>query len=92
MNTMSDNSKQQGLGSKIADIVTSVLTADNVKTYLLGTKKNGKPRAIYDIVKSQTSKKKKKKKKQDDTYSLYLGVKKKKKKKDKNKGKYWKFD
>ena len=91
---MSDTSKQ-GVVSKIAEIVTTVLTAENVRTYVLGTKKNGKPRAIYDIIKTETDKKKKKKKKkkQDSTYSLFLSSKKKKKKKNKkNKDKYWKFD
>jgi hypothetical protein len=84
------NSKQS-IGYKIADIITSVLTTQNIQTYILGTKKSGKPRAIYDIVREETSNKKKKKKKIDDVYSLYHGVKKKKKKKNK-KSKYWKFD
>lgn len=89
---MSDNSKQSGIGSKIADIISAVFTAENVQTYVLGTKKSGKPRAIYDIVKAETSKKKKKKKKIDDAYSLYRSTKKKKKKNKKNKSKHWRFD
>lgn len=64
------------------------ITPDNIQKYLLGTKKNGTPRAVYDIVKDYTKPKKKKKKSKKstkiDNYKLYLtkSPKKKKKKKD----------
>ncbi len=66
---------------------------DNIQKYIFGTKKDGYPRAVYDIVKDYTKPKKKKKKKDkygDSTYSLYLMAKGKKgKKKKKKKNKYW---
>ena len=68
---------------------------------LLGTKKNGKPRAVYDVakdvVKATTNppakKKKKKKKHKDDVYSFLFDIKgkKKKKKKKHKKNKYSKI-
>lgn len=65
---------------------------DNFQKYILGTKGNGQPRAVYDIIKDYTQPKKKKKKKkkhnkaeQPNSYALYLTAKKKKKKKKKNK-------
>ena len=74
----------------------AVITApENIQKYILGTKKNGCPRAVYDIVKDYTKPKKHKKKKKkhhDDndltSYSLYVTTKKKGKKK-KKKNKHW---
>lgn len=73
--------------------LTVVLSPENFQKYVLGTKKNGNPRAIYDIVKDYTvpkkkGKKKKKKNKNNTiggTYSFYLDTKKKKGKKKKKK-------
>lgn len=69
---------------------------DNFQRYVLGTKSNGQPRALYDVVKDYTKPKKKKKKAapQPSAYQLFLtSSKKKKKKKKKKKGKkrydYW---
>lgn len=75
---------------KIVDNLSDVITPTNVRLYLLGTKKSGQPRALYDIykdIKFNKKKKKKKKKNNDDnnSFALYLKTKKKKKKKDK----YW---
>ena len=65
---------------------------DNFQKYFLGTKKNGAPRALYDIVKDYTKpgkgsgkggKKKHKNKGKDTTYAFYLNLKKHKKKKKK---------
>ena len=75
-------------------------TPEGFQKYLLGTKKNGQPRAIYDVVKDYTkpkkSKKKKKKSKDNDydkmtSYDIYMkaGKSKKKKKKKKSKKNYW---
>lgn len=71
---------------------------DNFQKYILGTKKNGSPRAVYDVVKDYTKPKKDKKKKHkknkkhnDSTYSFYLNTKSKKHKKKKNK-KHWSLD
>lgn len=66
-------------------------TPEGFQKYMLGTKKNGTPRAVYDVVKDYTKPKKSKKKKKDkkkgsssSTYAFYLGNKKGKKKKKKN--------
>lgn len=75
-----------------------MLSPEGIQKYFLGNKKNGEPRAVYDIVKDYTKPKKKKKKHKnknkkhsDNTsFSLYLTNKKGKKKKKKNKNKkYW---
>ena len=66
------------------------ITPNNIQKYLLGTKKNGQPRAVYDIVKDAMGfkkKHKKGKKKKPSNYDLYLGLKKKHKKNKKKK--YW---
>ena len=84
-----------------ASNMSVLATPEGIQKYILGTKKNGQPRAVYDIVKDcqkmeKKSKKKGKKKKNisDNSYSFYLnmkdGKKSKKKKKKKNKSdKYW---
>lgn len=76
--------------------ITSFITPDNIKTYVLGTKKNGEPRALYDIVKDVIKGRngKKKKKKYNDDFSILIkkNGKKKKKKKKKGKKKGWKFN
>ncbi len=71
---------------------------DTTQKYILGTKKSGRPRAVYDVLrdyvppKSKSKKKKNKKKDDHDGILLYLnsrtncGGKSKKKKK---KNKYW---
>ena len=70
-----------------ADIIGSVATPENIQKYVLGVKKSGAPRAIYDVIKDYTKPKKKKgKKNRKNAYSLYLKTKKGKKKK-----KHWKF-
>ena len=43
-------------------------TPEGFQKYLLGTKKNGQPRAVYDVVKDYTKPKKKKKKKKSKDY------------------------
>lgn len=72
---------------------------DNFQKYILGTKGNGQPRAVYDVVKDYTVTGKVKKKKNKSAnvptnkISFYTSVKsgKKKKKKKKNK-KHWHID
>lgn len=82
----------------LVDNLAVITKPENIQKYILGTKKNGQPRAVYDIIKDYTDpkhKKKKKKKKHDDkptAYSLYLETKsgkKKKKKHRKKRNKYW---
>lgn len=72
--------------------IANAITPNNIQKYVLGTKKNGQPRAIYDIVKDVTHLKKKVKhkkgKKGNSSYELYLGLGNTKKKK-KKKNKYW---
>lgn len=70
---------------------------DNFQKYILGYRKNGYPRAVYDVVRECTGikKKKKKKHKKDKKSSInginfYTNVKKDKKKKKKKKyKKHW---
>lgn len=78
--------------STLMNNLASISKPENIQKYILGTKKNGCPRALYDIVKDYTRPKKKKKKGTDgNTYSLYLQTKhgKKHNKKKKKKNKYW---
>jgi hypothetical protein len=90
----------------LAEAMASLVTGENLQRYILGTKKNGTPRAIYDIVKDNKDEKKKKKKKKKNKkkkkhmediaslrYDLYVKSKKKKKKdkKKKKKDKVWHF-
>lgn len=90
---MSKERKKNELVSKLSDVFISALTSENIQVYLLGTKKSGKPRSVYDIVKENTRKKKKKNKNSDSVYSIYRDTKKGKKKKGKRKKtKHWKFD
>lgn len=79
--------------SIIAENLAVLATPEGMQKYLFGMKKNGQPRAVYDIVKDFTkgdSKKKKKKNKKEakGSYSFYIDTKPKKKKK-KNKNKHW---
>ena len=90
-----------GKGSNVLlENLSVLMTPDGVQKYILGTKKNGSPRAVYDVVKDYTEPKKKKKGKKKGkkknkvnvptSYSFYLSTKSsKKKKKDKKKNKYW---
>lgn len=90
-----------GKGSNVLlENLSVLMTPDGVQKYILGTKKNGSPRAVYDVVKDYTEPKKKKKGKKKGkkknkvnvptSYSFYLSTKSsKKKKKDKKKDKYW---
>lgn len=74
--------------TKIANQVANLITSENIQKYVFGHKKNGEPRALYDIVKDVMNFKKKKKKKKTklDSFSLELvGKKKKKKRKKKDK-------
>lgn len=76
--------------------VSTLTEPENFQKYIMGTKKNGQPRAVYDIIKELTGIKKEKKKKKgkkkkhknkvpDAQISFYRTHKKKKKKKHK----YW---
>lgn len=86
---MDNNNKKM-----IADNLAVLATPEGMQKYLFGTKNNGQPRAVYDIVKDFTKGKKKKKKKKSKnnvgSYSFYIDTKKPKKgKKKKKKDKYW---
>ena len=80
--------------SVIAENLAVLATPEGMQKYLFGMKKNGQPRAVYDIVKDFTKEDSKKKKKKKDkkeakgSYSFYIDTKPKKKKK-KNKNKHW---
>ena len=86
------------VNSVFSENVSTLMSPEGLQKYVFGTKKNGTPRAIYDIVKDYTKPKKKKKgkkkkNKNDDipmSYSFYLSTKKgKKKKKNKKKNDHW---
>lgn len=77
-----------------------LLSPDGMQKYLFGFKKNGTPRAVYDIVSDYTKPKKKKHKKKGNkgkknknantSFEFYLNSKKNKKKSKKHKkNKYW---
>ena len=92
---MADEKKTNETANVLKENLTVLMSPDGVQKYILGTKKNGTPRAIYDVVKDYTKPKKKKKdkNKKDElpaSYSFYLGTtKKKKKKKKKKKDEHW---
>lgn len=79
----------------MADTFAVLGTPEGIQKYIMGTKKNGDPRAIYDIFtdfvpprKKKSKKKKKNKGKQPKSmYDFYVDSKKKSKKKKKKK--YW---
>lgn len=83
--------------SVFAENMAVLATPEGIQKYILGSKKNGQPRAVYDVVKDYTKPKKKKKGKKKgkkdksgntSAYSLYVTTK-KKKKKHKKAGKHW---
>ena len=77
-------SEEQQPSCKVVNSLAKIITAENIQKYILGYKKNGTPRAAYDIIKDYLEPKKKKssgQKKKKDSYALYLKAKKKKKKK-----------
>lgn len=78
--------------SVLLDNLAVLTTPEGIQKYLLGTKKNGTPRAVYDVVRDYAKPKKKKKdkknKKGGTSYEFYLNTKKGKKKKKKEK-KHW---
>lgn len=78
-------------GSKIVESIASMVTAENIQKYVLGTNKAGQPRALYDVAKDifGGKKKKKKKKNKGGNNSLDIFVSSKKKKKNKKKSKHW---
>lgn len=91
---MSTEKKDNQETSVFIENMSVLATPEGVQKYILGTKKNGAPRAVYDVVKDFAApgkKKKKGKKKKSDggnstsTYAFYLDSKKSKKKKKKNK-------
>lgn len=92
---MPDDIKVIGTSDVIKENAKVLLTPDGFQKYILGTKKDGNPRALYDCIRDYTcedvkkkKKKKKKNKKNDDctSYSFYLNT---KKKKNKKKNKHW---
>lgn len=82
----------------LVDGLSELCTPEGFQKMVLGFKKNGSPRAVYDVVKDfregKKGKKKKKgkknKKNKGSSYEFYLGTKGKKKKKNKKKNKkHW---
>lgn len=90
---MADDVKKSG--HPILENLAVLSTPENIQKYFFGTKKNGDPRAVYDIVRDYTKPKKKKKKKkskaaQPSTYDFYVSARKRKKKHKKKKSKdFW---
>ena len=94
--TMAQNDEKKN--NVLLENLAIITTPENVQKYILGTKKDGNPRALYDVIRDYTKPGKKKKKKHkknknhDDltSYSLYVTTKKKGKKKGKKKkNKHW---
>ena len=85
---MSEEKKSNVFLNNLAELTTP----EGIQKYFFGTKKNGTPRAVYDIFKDyikpkKKHKKHKNKKNESNSYAFYLNTKKgKKKKKDK---KHW---
>lgn len=76
--------KETSLGEKLSELIT----AENIQKYVLGSTKEGNPRAIYDVVRDFVKPKKKKKRKKGsynlvDEYAIFRKKKGKKKKKNK---------
>ena len=87
---MSDEKKENSLGEKLSELIT----AENIQKYVLGSTKEGNPRAIYDVVRDFIKPKKKKKKGKKGESSIvdeYAVFRKKKKGKKKKKNKFPKF-
>ena len=87
---MSDEKKENSLGEKLSELIT----AENIQKYVLGSTKEGNPRAIYDVVRDFIKPKKKKKKGKKGKYSIvdeYAVFRKKKKGKKKKKNNFPKF-
>ena len=83
---MSDQKETQNNRSKIIENIANIITPENIQKYILGNKRCGQPRALYDIFKDyRKDKRKYKYKKKNKGYSLLLKPKKKKKKK------HWRF-
>lgn len=81
------------------ETIMNLKTAEILRDYFLGYKKNGKPRAVYDVIKDQLKisrggDKKKGKRAKADKFSLYVEPSRKKGKKKKKKGKgkkHWEY-
>ena len=99
---MADNKDKDNLKASnvILNNLAILMTPENVQKYILGNKKDGNPRAVYDVIRDYTKPKKKKKKNKNKNnkesknsgsrYDLYVTTKKKKKKNKKNKkNKHW---
>ena len=96
---MADNKDKDNLkaSSVILNNLAILMTPENVQKYILGNKKDGNPRAVYDVIRDYTKPKKKKKKNKNNKesknsgsrYDLYVTTKKKKKKKKNKKNKHW---
>ena len=96
---MADNKDKDNLKASnvILNNLAILMTPENVQKYILGNKKDGNPRAVYDVIRDYTKPKKKKKKNKNNKesknsgsrYDLYVTTKKKKKKKKNKKNKHW---
>ena len=100
---MADNKDKDNLKASnvILNNLAILMTPENVQKYILGNKKDGNPRAVYDVIRDYTKPKKKKKKNKNKNknnkesknsgsrYDLYVTTKKKKKKKKNKKNKHW---
>ena len=84
----------ENISKSIIGLLENIITPDNIKTYntvLLGTKKDGRNRTIYDLIKDKKRNKKRKKWDKNDPCVLYAS-RKRKRRKGKKKSKYWSFD
>ena len=101
---MDENKNREKKGNSIfIDNIATLISPEGMQKYILGMKKDGTPRAVYDVLKDCTNGKKKKKKKKGKknknkkvelpAYDFYIRANssgsKKKKKKNKDKDKHW---
>lgn len=92
---MANNEHKPEIKENLETII-NLRTLEIVRDYLLGYKKNGKPRAVYDVVKDRLKPnggKKGYKREKADKFSLYIepSRKKGKKKKAKKKKTHWEY-
>jgi hypothetical protein len=93
---MSEKDNTSNKGNCLRENLANIITVDNIGKYVLGTKKNGQPRSLRDIIVKDIrgikgKSKKKKKKEGSDISKYYPFIFTPKKKIKKKKKKHWSF-
>lgn len=92
---MGDSKENKGNGKRVVltvvESIGKIFSQDSIRNNILGYKKNGKPRTVYDVYKKQTRVSKGKKgESKPDKFSLYVDPASRKKKGKKKDKKRWK--